>query len=229
VSRNMLIELLTPQSPPKLGGVTSRSEGGAVCPKTNSTDELRSASRTSIRWLRIFEQTTPALRATPPNLGGESRRVARLTFVHWTLLAVLALAPTAVLAQEQKQPEDPQVKTETVQVPQKAEPAQPDDAQPKKDEEGKLINVPGGKALGMSILGNQEAPKALVIVPWKSSELGNVQGISTLLDDSRQPIDKDVFMRTLSYYEIRSEAARPDGVPAKTNAAQPKTATPRRK
>jgi hypothetical protein len=25
-------------SPPKLGGVTSRSEGGAVCSKTNSTD-----------------------------------------------------------------------------------------------------------------------------------------------------------------------------------------------
>ena len=61
----------------------------------------------------------------------------------------------------------------------------------------------------MSILGNQEAPKALVIVPWKSSEMGNVPGISTLLDDSRLPIDKDVFMRMLSYYEIRSETARP--------------------
>jgi hypothetical protein len=133
-------------------------------------------------------------------------------------------------AQEQKQqPEDPQVKTETVQVQPKAEPAQSDDPQPKKDEDGKLINVPGGKALGMSILGNQEAPKALVIVPWKSSELGNVQGISTLLDDSRQPIDKDVFMRMLSYYEIRSETARPDGASAKTNAPQPNTATPRRK
>ena len=132
-------------------------------------------------------------------------------------------------AQEQKQPEEPQVKTETVQVQPKAEPAQPDDAQPKKDEDGKLINVPGGKGLGMSVLGNQEAPKALVIVPWKSSELGNVQGISTLLDDSRHPVDKDVFMRMLSYYEIRSETARPDGAPAKTNAAQPKTAAPRRK
>jgi len=132
-------------------------------------------------------------------------------------------------AQEQKKKEDVQVKTENVQVQPKAEPAQPDDPQPKKDEDGKLINVPGGNALGMSILGNQEAPKALVIVPWKSSELGNVQGISTLLDDSRQPIDKDVFMRMLSYYEIRSETARPDGVPAKTNAAQPNTAAQRRK
>jgi len=32
--------------------------------------------------------------------------------------------------------------------------------------------------------GNQEAPKALVIVPWKSSELGNGPSVSTLLDDS---------------------------------------------
>ena len=57
----------------------------------------------------------------------------------------------------------------------------------------------------MSILGNQEAPKSLVIVPWKSSEIGDSLGISTLLDDSRQPIDRDVFMRALSYYQIRSE------------------------
>ena len=58
--------------------------------------------------------------------------------------------------------------------------------------------------LGMSILGNQEAPKALVIVPWKGSELGQLMGISPMLDGSRQPVDKEVFMRALSYYEIRS-------------------------
>jgi len=64
----------------------------------------------------------------------------------------------------------------------------------------------GAKVIsGMSILGNQEAPKSLVIVPWKSSELGDSLGIATMLDDSRQPIDKDVFLRALSYYEIRSE------------------------
>jgi hypothetical protein len=59
--------------------------------------------------------------------------------------------------------------------------------------------------LGMSILGNQEAPKSLVIVPWKRSEIGNALGISMMLDDSRQPIDKEVFLRALSYYEIRSK------------------------
>ena len=58
---------------------------------------------------------------------------------------------------------------------------------------------------GMSVLGNQEAPKSLVIVPWKSSGIGETLGISAMLDDSRQPVDKEVFMRALSYYEIRSE------------------------
>ena len=59
---------------------------------------------------------------------------------------------------------------------------------------------------GISILGNQEAPKSLVIVPWKSSEIGEMPGLSRLLDDAVQPIDKEVFMRELDYYEIRSNS-----------------------
>ena len=72
------------------------------------------------------------------------------------------------------------------------------EAQTKTEEGAKLLS-------GMSVLGNQEAPKSLVIVPWKSSEIGDSLGISTMLDDSKQPVDKEVFMRSLSYYEIRSE------------------------
>jgi hypothetical protein len=79
---------------------------------------------------------------------------------------------------------------------------------------------------GMSILGNQEAPKALVIVPWKSSELGDALGIAPMLDDSRGPVDRDVFLRALSYYEIRSETMRHDGA-MPSNAAQV-TPAPRR-
>jgi hypothetical protein len=64
----------------------------------------------------------------------------------------------------------------------------------------------GDKTLsGMSILGNQEAPKSLVIVPWKSSQIGDTLGLAESLDDSRQPVDKEVFMRELAYYEIRSQ------------------------
>ena len=63
----------------------------------------------------------------------------------------------------------------------------------------------GGKTLsGISILGNQEAPKALVIVPWKSSEIGDPLGLDENLDGSRRPVDKEVFMRELDYYDIRS-------------------------
>jgi hypothetical protein len=56
---------------------------------------------------------------------------------------------------------------------------------------------------GISILGNQDSPKSLVIVPWKGSEIGDMPGLSRLLDDSIQPVDKDVFMRELAYYQIR--------------------------
>jgi hypothetical protein len=60
---------------------------------------------------------------------------------------------------------------------------------------------------GMSILGNQEAPKSLVIVPWKSSEIGSGVGVSRALDASIRPVDKDVFMRELRYHEIRTSGA----------------------
>jgi hypothetical protein len=65
------------------------------------------------------------------------------------------------------------------------------------DESDKLIG-------GMSIVGNDEAPKSLVIVPWKSSEMGDTLDVSRVLDDGRQPVDRDVFMRELDYYAIRS-------------------------
>lgn len=57
---------------------------------------------------------------------------------------------------------------------------------------------------GMSILGNEEAPKSLVIIPWKSSELGEDISLSNTLDDRAQPVDRDVFLRELRFYKIRS-------------------------
>jgi hypothetical protein len=83
-------------------------------------------------------------------------------------------------------------------------------AQQRQEEKKKAQEEKDAKTLsGMSILGNQEAPKALVIVPWKSSELGGSVGIVPVLDDSRQPVDRDVFLRALRYYEIRSETTEP--------------------
>ena len=125
----------------------------------------------------------------------------RFKSVPYTLLAVLVLSPALLFAQQEKdKPEATPAKTE-------------------KDD--KVIS-------GMSILGNQDAPKSLVIVPWKGSELGESASISTMLDDSRLPIDKEVFMRMLSYYEIRSETAHPSAAPAKETAAQPAAAQRRK-
>jgi len=63
----------------------------------------------------------------------------------------------------------------------------------------------GTRALsGMSILGNEEAPKSLVIVPWKSSQIGDGLGVANTMDDRALPVDKEVFMREIRYYELRS-------------------------
>jgi len=162
---------------------------------------------------------------------------ARFKSVHWMLLvAVFALAPTTALSQQNKAPQGetqkdrPQAEPQpnaTAAKTQAEESQEKAPAQPQTEEEAKLTSVQGGKALGMSILGNQEAPKALVIVPWKGSELGNALDVSTMLDDSKLPIDKEVFMRMLSYYQIRSES-RPGSALNKTNAAQATTAANRR-
>jgi hypothetical protein len=112
-------------------------------------------------------------------------------------------APQEATAEAPAETKKAQGDAEAAQV--KTEAGQTEEAQAQTDKEPKLTSVPGGNALGMSVLGNQEAPTSLVIVPWKSSEVGRATGISPMLDDSRQPVDKEVFMRELRYYEIRSE------------------------
>ncbi len=70
---------------------------------------------------------------------------------------------------------------------------------------GEETGAEGEKRVGgMSIVGNDEAPKSLAIVPWKTSELGETFDISQLLDSERQPVDREVFMRALDYYRIRA-------------------------
>jgi hypothetical protein len=66
----------------------------------------------------------------------------------------------------------------------------------KEDGEAKEIS-------GMSIVGNNEAPTSLVIVPWKSSEIGQETKLkSNLLDDGLTPVDRAVFMRELGFYKL---------------------------
>jgi curli biogenesis system outer membrane secretion channel CsgG len=86
-------------------------------------------------------------------------------------------------------------------------PAQPAPAAPAAQQPGATAADPKSMS-GMSILGNQEAPKSLVIVPWKSSEIGNGIGVSRALDTRIRAVDKDVFMRELKYYSIRTGAEK---------------------
>jgi hypothetical protein len=113
-------------------------------------------------------------------------------------------APGEKTKESQTKTEDAQAQADEPQPKKEEAQGETEEAQATTDEGAKLTSVPGGKALGMSILGNQDAPKALVIVPWKASDLGASAGNSPMLDDSRQPVDKEVFMRALRYYEIRS-------------------------
>jgi hypothetical protein len=55
---------------------------------------------------------------------------------------------------------------------------------------------------GMSIVGNDEAPKSLYIVPWKSSEIGVETSLDTVLNEGDVPVDRDVFMRQLEFYQV---------------------------
>lgn len=105
-----------------------------------------------------------------------------------SLLPVLLLAGLPALGDESTEPAD-----------QSADPA---DEQPQV-EQGDGIDSPKTMS-GMSILGNEEAPKSLVIIPWKSSELGDDISLTDTLDDRAKPVDKEVFLRELRFYEIRS-------------------------
>lgn len=55
---------------------------------------------------------------------------------------------------------------------------------------------------GMSIVGNDEAPKSLYIVPWKSSEIGVETSLDMLNNKDAIPIDREVFQRQLDFYQI---------------------------
>ena len=57
---------------------------------------------------------------------------------------------------------------------------------------------------GMSIVGNDESPKSLVIVPWKSSDLGGDLDPTRRFGQDRSPLDPEVFSRALDYHAIRT-------------------------
>lgn len=66
-----------------------------------------------------------------------------------------------------------------------------------------LAEEPAQELDGISVIGNRELPKALVIVPWKAPEPGDLDGspLQSLIDEVLGPLDKDVHKRKVSYYQ----------------------------
>ena len=110
------------------------------------------------------------------------------------LLLLAALAASVALADDKPKTDE---KPKTEQKP-KAE-AKSDPGEKPKAEDKQMS--------GISILGNQDSPKSLVIVPWKSSEIGAGVGLAKSLNDRAAPVDRDVFARQLRYYAIRTGGA----------------------
>lgn len=56
---------------------------------------------------------------------------------------------------------------------------------------------------GMAVIGNSELPKALFIVPWKEARAAGApdKPFNSLVEESLQPIDPDVFRRKLEYFD----------------------------
>jgi hypothetical protein len=69
------------------------------------------------------------------------------------------------------------------------------DAKTKKEQDAKELS-------GMSIVGNDEAPVSLFIVPWRSSEIGVETNFNMMLNDGDMPVDRVVFTRQLEFYQI---------------------------
>jgi len=70
-------------------------------------------------------------------------------------------------------------------------------------EEKKTPEGEGAKTLsGMSIVGNDEVPKALYLVPWKSSEIGFETVLNMPSGSGYTPVDLEEFGRKLDYYYV---------------------------
>ena len=84
---------------------------------------------------------------------------------------------------------------------------------PATEERGDGIEKPKTMS-GMSILGNEEAPKSLVIIPWKSSELGEDISLSDTLDDRErltlktEPIGIEPMSQQGSFADIEQVTGR---------------------
>lgn len=63
---------------------------------------------------------------------------------------------------------------------------------------------------GVKVKANTELPKVLYIIPWKQAPVGDLVGkpVESLLDETLSSIDRNIFLREVSYYESLREYDR---------------------
>lgn len=70
-----------------------------------------------------------------------------------------------------------------------------------------------------TVTGDREQPKVMYIVPWKSSDIGDLSGkpMNSLLDEALAPVDRDEFKREVVYFDVvkadRSQNGTSGGTP----------------
>jgi len=64
------------------------------------------------------------------------------------------------------------------------------------------------------VIGSRELPKVLYIVPWKPPLTGDLVGrpVTSLLDETLAPVDRDVFRRQVNYHSW-NQSVKADGSP----------------
>lgn len=68
---------------------------------------------------------------------------------------------------------------------------------------------------GPAILGNQELPKVLYIVPWKKSVQSEVagKGFVSVVNEDLVPIDREVFLRQMQFQSQLQARQQPKSAP----------------
>ena len=66
--------------------------------------------------------------------------------------------------------------------------------------------------VGTNVIGTQEAPTVLNVVPWKDKEvkLEKKDPTSSLLNRVLEPLDQDVLLREVEYYRILNQEQKGD-------------------
>ena len=61
---------------------------------------------------------------------------------------------------------------------------------------------PAGEGAGTTVIGDQESPMGLYIMPWRNSSSDpGLDKPARLLEEAMLPMDRDVFRRQTEYYQ----------------------------